>query len=189
MLLGKSDPRLIVSTLPTPVGAGEGASAGVVHRQAPPRAAEKIAGMSMAQLNAERLARERERDEMRRLESSAEDEKNRLESSAEWLDRPISKKKNKEKSGGGGGGGGGGGAADASGPAARTKPAKDSRAGADKDEAREGEEEDVEALLKRLDLDRGINNCGFPKCEAEGVHMIGTTCVHCRLRSAHLYWI
>ena len=104
MLLGKSDPRLIVSTLPTPVGAGEGASAGVVHRQAPPRAAEKIAGMSMAQLNAERLARERERDEMRRLESSAEDEKNRLESSAEWLDRPISKKKNKEKSGGGGGG-------------------------------------------------------------------------------------
>jgi hypothetical protein len=147
-----------------------------------------MAGMSMAQMNAERLAREREREEKRRLESSVQEEKRLLESSAEWLDRPMSKKKNKDKSGGGEGGGGGGGAADGSGPAARTKLAKGSRAGADKDEAREGgEEEDVEALLKRLDLDRGISNCGFPKCEAEGVQMIGTTCVHCRLRSAHHY--
>jgi hypothetical protein len=147
-----------------------------------------MAGMSMAQMNAERLAREREREEKRRLESSVQEEKRLLESSAEWLDRPMSKKKNKDRSGGGGGGAGGGGAADGSGPAARTKTAKGSRAGADKGEAREGEEEeDVDALLKRLDLDRGISNCGFPKCEAAGVQMIGTTCVHCRLRSAHHY--
>lgn len=194
MLLGKSDPRLIVSTVEAGAGAGEKLGAGDA-RQPQARAAENMAGMSMAQLNAERVARERERQEKRREQDCSPPlagpaaTSTALGTSSNSFDalqpppRPAGKKKNKHKSGGGSTGGGGADGLGSGGKAKATGP----KAGARAEEAGE-EEEDVDALLKRLDLDRGINCCGFPKCQTEAatVQMLGTTCSHCRLRSVAL---
>ena len=194
MLLGTPDPRLLAPTHPLPAPpASTGAPAS--RSDVPPSGGDGSAaagaglagggGLTRAQLNAERMARAQARE----VAAVGGDE----EAGAPGL-------------GWGGGGGGGGGAAGGGDTTSKKKKKKEMASGGGSGEGAAGaqeqkskrkskghesmvsgdegcEEEDVDALLARLDMNRGIHSCGFAKCGAEAVEMLGTTCAHCRLRS------
>ena len=167
MLLGKSDAGLIK----TPVLHEDQRTAASSSLTADAEDAGNVLGRhgeltEMAALNAERVARQDMRDQRHELAAPPRlPEKN----------APVrcSKKKNKSKDSGTG-----------VTAASSCENMQQARVGKQKKQA-DGEcsgvdEDDIDALLASLHMTRGITNCGFPKCEAEGVQMMGSTCAHCR---------